>query len=180
MIHRAMLGSLERFFGVLPRAYCRQIPYLARPRSGRHLADHRWTQRLGRRGRGRRCRSRPRTCGSRWTDARSEKLGLKIREATLDCKVPLHARLGGQRGRRARGVAPRSRDGKTGPLESPSEAFVARHGRAEAALPSRGPLATCRLRLKPRRLAKKQARPQRSARAGLTNDLGASQRAEPA
>ncbi len=34
MVHRALLGSLERFFGVLDRALCRSIPGLAIPGAG--------------------------------------------------------------------------------------------------------------------------------------------------
>ena len=35
MVHRALLGSLERFFGVLDRALQRELPALAGPRPGR-------------------------------------------------------------------------------------------------------------------------------------------------
>ena len=64
-------------------------------------------------------------------DRRNEKLGLKIREATLS-RVPYMLVLGDKEVE-ARAVAPRSRDGKTGPLEA-LDAFAERLV-SEAAMP---------------------------------------------
>jgi threonyl-tRNA synthetase len=116
----------------LPRARRRPLPDLARPGPGRRPADHRRPPRVDARGR----RGPSTAAGLRVeTDLRSEKLGLKIREATL-LRVPYMLVLGDKEVE-ARGVAPRSRDGKTGPLE-PLSQFVARLV-AEAQIPSGTP-----------------------------------------
>ena len=52
MLHRAILGSLERFFGVLHRARRRRVSDLARARAGRSAHREREGQRLRRRGDG--------------------------------------------------------------------------------------------------------------------------------
>ncbi len=119
MIHRAMLGSLERFIGVYLEHTAGRFPMWVAPVQIAILpitdAHHEWALEV------------QRVCqeaGLRVeTDLRSEKLGLKIREATL-LRVPYMLVLG-EKEVEARGVAPRSRDGQTGPLE-PLEAFVAR------------------------------------------------------
>ena len=128
MIHRAMLGSLERFFGVYLEHVAGRFPTWLAPVQVAVLpitdAHHAWTHEVA---------EALRAAGLRVeTDLRSEKLGLKIREATL-LRVPYMLVLGDKEVE-ARGVAPRSRDGKTGPLE-PLSQFVARLV-AEAQIPS--------------------------------------------
>ena len=84
MVHRALLGSLERFFGVLDRALRGRVPAVAgagaggRDPGGRARTTStraRWPATL----RGRAC-----ACS---VDDRSEKLGYKIREAQVQ-KIP--------------------------------------------------------------------------------------------
>jgi threonyl-tRNA synthetase len=119
MIHRAMLGSLERFFGVYLEHVAGRFPtWLAPvqvailPITDAHLE---WAREV---------EAALAAAGLRaLVDARSEKLGLKIREATL-LRVPYMLVLGDKEVE-ARGVAPRTRDGKTGELE-PLSGFVAR------------------------------------------------------
>jgi threonyl-tRNA synthetase len=128
MIHRAMLGSLERFFGVYLEHVAGRFPtWLAPvqvailPITDAHLE---WA---------REAEAALAAAGLRaLVDARSEKLGLKIREATL-LRVPYMLVLGDKEVE-ARGVAPRTRDGKTGELE-PLSGFVARLA-AEAEIPA--------------------------------------------
>ncbi len=119
MIHRAMLGSLERFFGVYLEHVAGRFPTWIAPVQVAVLpitdAHHAWTKEV---------EAALVAAGLRVeTDLRSEKLGLKIREATL-LRVPYMLVLGDKEVE-ARGVAPRSRDGKTGALEPLAE-FVAR------------------------------------------------------
>ena len=119
MIHRAMLGSLERFFGVYLEHVAGRFPTWIAPVQVAVLpitdAHHTWTKEV---------EAALVAAGLRVeTDLRSEKLGLKIREATL-LRVPYMLVLGDKEVE-ARGVAPRSRDGKTGPLE-PLADFVQR------------------------------------------------------
>jgi len=128
MIHRAMLGSLERFFGVYLEHVAGRFPTWLAPVQVAVLpitdAHHAWTHEVA---------AALRAGGIRVeTDLRSEKLGLKIREATL-LRVPYMLVLGDKEVE-ARGVAPRTRDGKTGPLE-PLAQFVDRVV-AEAQIPS--------------------------------------------
>ncbi|PRP97111.1 Threonine--tRNA ligase 2 [Enhygromyxa salina] len=119
MIHRAMLGSLERFFGVYLEHTAGKFPIWIAPIQVAILpitdGHHEWAREVA---------AACRAAGLRVeVDERNEKLGLKIREATL-LKVPCMLVLGDKEVE-ARGVAPRSRDGKTGELESLA-AFVAR------------------------------------------------------
>jgi len=119
MIHRAMLGSLERFFGVYLEHTAGKFPlWLAPvqisilPITDNHVS---WARDVAQA-----CRA----AGLRVVvDERGEKLGLKIREATL-LKVPMMLVLGDKEVE-GRAVAPRTRDGKTGESEA-LEAFVAR------------------------------------------------------
>ena len=128
MIHRAMLGSLERFFGVYLEHVAGRFPtWLAPvqvailPITDAHTA---WAGEV---------EAALSAAGLRAVvDARSEKLGLKIREATL-LRVPVMLVLGDKEVE-ARGVAPRTRDGKTGELE-PLAGFVARLA-SEAEIPA--------------------------------------------
>lgn len=128
MIHRAMLGSLERFFGVYLEHVGGKFPtWLAPvqvsilPISDRH---HAWSEEVAAALRARGIRVE--------LDLRSEKLGLKIRGATLQ-RVPIMLVLGDKEVE-ARGVAARTRDGKTGDLET-LEAFVSRLAE-EASIPA--------------------------------------------
>jgi threonyl-tRNA synthetase len=119
MIHRAMLGSLERFFGVYLEHTAGKFPTWLAPVQIAILPitdnHHAWAREVAQA-----CRA----AGLRVElDERNEKLGLKIREATL-LRVPYMLVLGDKEVE-ARGVAPRSRDGKTGELES-LDAFVER------------------------------------------------------
>jgi threonyl-tRNA synthetase len=119
MIHRAMLGSLERFFGVYLEhtagkfpAWLAPVQIAILPITDAHIP---WADEV---------EAACRAAGLRVeTDRRSEKLGLKIREATL-LRVPSMLVLGDKEVE-ARGVAARHRDGGTTPLE-PIESFVTR------------------------------------------------------
>jgi threonyl-tRNA synthetase len=129
MIHRAILGSLERFFGVYLEHTAGRFPSWIAPVQVAVLTitdgQAAWAAEVV---------EALRAADLRVTlDDRNEKLGLKIREATL-LRVPYMLVLGDKEVE-ARGVAPRSRDGKTGPIE-PLAGFVARVA-AEAAVPGR-------------------------------------------
>jgi len=128
MIHRAMLGSLERFFGVYLEHVAGRFPTWLAPVQVAVLpitdAHHAWTHEVAAALTARGLRVE--------TDLRSEKLGLKIREATL-LRVPYMLVLGDKEVE-ARGVAARTRDGKTADLE-PLPAFVERLA-AEAQIPA--------------------------------------------
>ncbi len=107
MVHRAMLGSLERFFGVLLEHTGGKLPTWIAPVqvavltiTDAHLA---WAEEVV---------QALQAVGVRVElDQRNEKLGLKIREATL-LRVPYMLVLGDKEVE-ARQVAPRTRDGKT-------------------------------------------------------------------
>jgi threonyl-tRNA synthetase len=127
MIHRAMLGSLERFFGVYLEHVAGRFPTWLAPVQVAVLpitdAHHGWAREV---------EAALVQHGLRvHVDGRSEKLGLKIREATL-LRVPYMLVLGDKEAL-ARGVAPRTRDGQTGELE-PLAGFVERLA-AEARVP---------------------------------------------
>jgi threonyl-tRNA synthetase len=128
MIHRAMLGSLERFFGVYLEHVAGRFPTWLAPVQVAVLpitdAHQAWAREVGEALKARGIRVE--------YDFRNEKLGLKIREATL-LRVPYMLVLGDKEVA-GQGVAPRSRDGKTGPLE-PLAQFVERVAQ-EAAIPS--------------------------------------------
>lgn len=107
MIHRAMLGSIERFFGVLLEHTAGRFPTWLAPVQVAVLtitdAHRAWADEVT---------ETLRAAGVRVElDPRNEKLGLKIREATL-LRVPYMLVLG-DREVEAREVAPRRRDGKT-------------------------------------------------------------------
>jgi threonyl-tRNA synthetase len=119
MIHRAMLGSLERFFGVYLEHTAGKFPTWLAPVQVAILtitdAHQAWARDVAEALKARGLRVE--------CDFRNEKLGLKIREATL-LKVPYMLVLGDKEVE-GKGVAPRTRDGKTGPLE-PLDSFVQR------------------------------------------------------
>jgi threonyl-tRNA synthetase len=128
MIHRAMLGSLERFFGVYLEHVAGKFPAWIAPVQVAVLpitdAHHAWADEVTATLRARGLRVE--------CDPRNQKLGLKIREATL-LRVPYMLVLGDKEVDE-RGVAPRTRDGKTGALE-PLAAFADRlAGEAEIPL----------------------------------------------
>jgi threonyl-tRNA synthetase len=119
MIHRAMLGSLERFFGVYLEHTGGKMPTWISPvqvavlpiANDHHEYAHQVTAAL-------------RDAGIRVEcDARNEKLGLKIRESTLR-RIPYMAVVGENEVSSAT-IAARSRDGKALPIESLA-AFVER------------------------------------------------------
>ena len=85
VIHRALLGSFERFIGILIEHYARRLPVLARARPGARAA--------GRRGASRRRREtlarRLREAGYRAEVAEpTETIGKRIRAAELE-KIPV-------------------------------------------------------------------------------------------
>ena len=83
-MHRAILGSFERFLGILIEHTGGQLPVLDRARAGGRAARLGPVRREGPRSRGA-ARRRP-ACGSRCDD-KNEKLGARIRKAEL-MKVP--------------------------------------------------------------------------------------------
>jgi threonyl-tRNA synthetase len=128
MIHRALLGSLERFFGILIEHYGGKFPLWLAPVqvmvltvADRHAPfAQQVVQRL-------------REAGLRAeADLRNEKLGFKIREAQLG-KHPYMLIVGDDE-MASGSVAPRPRDGKPKGAE-PLQAFVERVQR-EAAFPT--------------------------------------------
>ena len=85
MVHRALFGSVERFFGILIEHYAGAFPGVAGAGSGRCSADHRPPDRTTRRAGSLRSLK---DAGMRvHLDDRNEKVNLKIREAQLQ-KVP--------------------------------------------------------------------------------------------
>ena len=119
MIHRATLGSIERFFGVLLEHTAGRLPTWLAPVQVAVLtitdAHREWADEVT---------AALRRAGVRVElDTRNEKLGLKIREATL-LRVPYMLVLG-DREVEARQVAPRRRDGKT-EQAMPLDAFIER------------------------------------------------------
>ena len=106
MIHRALLGSIERFFGILLEHYGGAFPawlapvqVLVLPISEKHQA---YAQQVEKKLRGEGCRV--------GLDLRNEKIGLKIREAEK-AKVPFMIVVG-DREAEAETVAVRQRNGK--------------------------------------------------------------------
>jgi threonyl-tRNA synthetase len=106
MIHRALLGSIERFFGILLEHYGGAFPawlapvqVLILPISEKHQG---YAQQVEKKLRGEGCRVS--------LDLRNEKIGLKIREAEK-AKVPFMIVVG-DREAEAEMVAVRQRNGK--------------------------------------------------------------------
>jgi threonyl-tRNA synthetase len=117
MIHRALMGSLERFIGVLIEHYAGAFPLWLAPEQVRimNITDDQaeYCQQVY---------ARLRAQGIRIEqDARNEKLNYKIREAQL-MKVP-YMLIVGEREREDGTVTVRRRDGQNLPAMSP-EAFV--------------------------------------------------------
>lgn len=117
MIHRALMGSLERFIGVLIEHYAGAFPLWLAPEQARimNITDDQ----------GEYCEqvyARLRALGVRIEkDVRNEKLNYKIREAQL-MKVP-YMLIVGEREREEGTVTVRQRDGQNLPAMTP-EAFV--------------------------------------------------------
>ena len=84
MLHRALFGSIERFFGVLLEHYAGAFPTWLAPRAGRGAAGGRGprgVRRAGRRGRS------PRSGARRLSSHANDQLGKRIRNAKLE-KIP--------------------------------------------------------------------------------------------
>jgi threonyl-tRNA synthetase len=91
MVHRALLGSLERFFGVLIEHYAGAFPLWLAPVQAIVITvtdrQNKWAGSVVK---------KLRTAGIRTkADLRNEKLGKKIREAQLD-KIPYMLVIGDQ------------------------------------------------------------------------------------
>jgi threonyl-tRNA synthetase len=119
MIHRALMGSLERFFGCLVEHYAGAFPTWLAPVQAVALTV---TERNDDYARG--VVDRLREAGVRAElDVRNEKLGFKIREAQMK-KIPYQLVIGDKE--QAEGlVAPRMRGGETLPAQT-LEVFMAR------------------------------------------------------
>ena len=122
MIHRALMGSFERFIGILIEHYARRVPALAGAGAGGRAADRRPPRST--------TRARwPPSCASAGlrveVDERSESVGKKIREAELR-KVPYMLVVGDQEEEARRGgraPPPRGRPGRrAGRASSPADA----------------------------------------------------------
>ena len=92
VIHRALLGSLERFIGILHRALRRRLPVLARAGAGPRAAGRGGAPRRGRRNLAREARE-PATA-PRWREP-TETIGKRIRAAELE-KIPVTVVYGDQ------------------------------------------------------------------------------------
>ncbi|MBF0435263.1 MAG: threonine--tRNA ligase [Magnetococcales bacterium] len=106
MIHRALMGSLERFFGILLEHYAGRFPMWLAPVQAMVLtitdAHRPWAAEV---------RDRLRAAGLRAeADLRNEKIGYKIREHTLK-KIPWLLVVG-DREQEQRAVSPRDASGK--------------------------------------------------------------------
>ena len=138
MIHRALLGSIERFLGILIEHHARRVPGLARAGAGARAADRRPPRRLRE---PRRATSCARAGVRAEVDDRSESVGRKIRDAEL-AKVPYmlvvgdkEEERGGRLGAPPRRGRPRpNAAGGRLPIESrvsPVEAAARRYTRRE-------------------------------------------------
>ena len=114
MVHRALLGSIERFFGILIEHYAGAFPLWLAPEQVRILPISDKAMAYAKR-----VQSALRAAGFRVeVDASAEKLGAKIREATL-MKVPYQVVVG-PRDEAAEQVSVRSRaDGDLGAMKLP-------------------------------------------------------------
>jgi threonyl-tRNA synthetase len=118
MIHRAILGSIERFFGILIEHCGGAFPLWLAPEQARVLT---LTDRQAAYG-GEVCEAL-RAAGFRAElDARGEKLGYKVREAQL-AKIP-YMLVVGDKEAADRTVAPRNRVGGTQQTALPLDAFI--------------------------------------------------------
>lgn len=118
MVHRALLGSVERFFAILTEHYAGRFPVWLAPTQARVVTiserQNDWGQEVVRHLGG---------CGFRVDgDFSSDKLGAKIRRAQLE-KIPFML-VCGDKEVEARAVAPRTREGDRLPVMN-LEAFTA-------------------------------------------------------
>jgi threonyl-tRNA synthetase len=119
MLHRAVLGSLERFIAILLEHTAGSLPLWLAPVQVRVLT---LTDRQD--DYGRQVADRLRQAGWRVElDNRNEKLGYKIRQAQLE-KVP-YMLVVGDKEAEAGTVAPRSRSGES-PTPMPLDEFIAK------------------------------------------------------
>jgi threonyl-tRNA synthetase len=118
MVHRALLGSLERFFGILVEHYAGAFPLWLAPEQVRVLP---LTEKQGEHAE--RVMMDLKDAGFRvGLDGRSEKIGARIRDAQME-RIPYMAVIGA-REVESGSVAVRSRsEGDKGPMEM--SAFVA-------------------------------------------------------
>lgn len=126
MVHRALLGSIERFFGILIEHYAGAFPLWLAPEQVRILPISDKAMAYAKK-----IQSALRAAGFRVeVDGSAEKLGAKIREATL-MKVPYQVVVG-PRDEAAEQISVRSRaDGDLGAMKLPD--FVAKlHAELEA------------------------------------------------
>ena len=126
MVHRALLGSIERFFGILIEHYAGAFPLWLAPEQVRVLPVSDKALEYAEK-----VRAALRSEGFRVDiDTSAEKLGAKIREATLQ-KVPYQVVVG-PRDAAAETISVRSRaDGDLGAMKLPE--FVARLKAEESA-----------------------------------------------
>lgn len=91
MVHRAIMGSLERFIGILTEHFAGDFPLWLAPEQARVLSvsqdQHAYAEQVARELRGRGLRAA--------ADVREEKIGYKIREAETQ-KVPFMLVVGGK------------------------------------------------------------------------------------
>jgi len=132
MVHRALLGSLERFFAVLVEHYAGAFPVWLAPIQARviNIGDRQeaWVNEV---------EATLRAKGFRVdADTSTDKLNAKIRNAQLE-KIP-YMLVCGDKEVEAKGVAARLRDGKQLPPMSLDE-FI-QHLTEAAAIPRGGPL----------------------------------------
>jgi threonyl-tRNA synthetase len=119
MLHRAIVGSMERFLGILIENHAGALPLWLAPGTGRGDGDHRAPGGVRARGRGRVARRGIRA-GS---DLRNEKITYKIREHSIQ-KLPYQVVVGDKEVA-ARTVSARTRAGEQlAPLSL--EAFISR------------------------------------------------------
>jgi len=119
VIHRALLGSMERFFAILVEHYAGAFPLWLAPVQARLLTVTDRVEAFAREA-----REALRAAGIRAdVDLTSDKLNAKVRRAQLE-KIPYMLVIG-DRESAARTVAPRSRSGKTEPAV-PLDELVAR------------------------------------------------------
>ncbi len=119
MVHRALLGSLERFFGILVEHYAGAFPLWLAPVQVRVLTITDQHQPFAEEVLTRLKSARIRAEG----DFRNEKLGFKIRESQVE-KIP-YALVIGDREVETRQVAPRGRGNQTLPAMD-VETFISR------------------------------------------------------
>jgi threonyl-tRNA synthetase len=128
MIHRALLGSMERFIAVLIEQYAGAFPLWLAPVQARVLSVSERAE-----GYAKEVVDRLRAEELRVeADLSADKLGAKIRRATLE-KIPYQLVVG-EKDMAARVVSPRTRDGKQLPA-TPLDEFAARL-REEAKMPA--------------------------------------------